>query len=78
MVWRGRGQRGQRRSPRERGRSSLLRETSIGDHPQHPLKGDEGHEDDCGYSDDSYGPVEVAHDVRYLPGSQRMILPIGR
>src|ERR1700722_5772237 len=43
----------------------------IGGRPQDPLQDDEGCEDDCGYSDDTNGTVNVAHDAnspyrRYL------------
>ena len=55
----------------------LLRETSIGDRPQHPLQGDEAREDECGYSDEGNGAVNVTHDVHPSDaGSPPMILPI--
>lgn len=50
----------------------------IGDYAQHSLQADEAREDNCSYSDDAYGPVDVAHDVRYLPDAQRIIPPIGQ
>jgi hypothetical protein len=36
----------------------------IGDHPQHPLQRDEAREDDCSYSDDTNGTVNITHDVQ--------------
>jgi hypothetical protein len=42
----------------------------IGNHAQHTLQGDEAGEDEGGYSNDSKGVIDVAHDGRYLLSSQ--------